>query len=114
MYLGRIVEQGPARVVVGDPRHPYTKALVAAVPRSDGGRRDLSLMPKGEAPDPSAVPSGCRFHPRCPVAQDRCADVDPLLVEVGGEPTVVEVGAEPGRRRSVACVLVDGASAARS
>ena len=95
MYLGRIVEQGPARAVVGDPRHPYTKALVAAVPRSDGGRRDLSLMPKGEAPDPSAVPSGCRFHPRCPVAEQRCAQVDPPLVDLPDA-------------RGAACVLVDG------
>jgi oligopeptide/dipeptide ABC transporter ATP-binding protein len=98
MYLGRIVEHGPARAVVGDPQHPYTRALVAAVPRSDGGRRDLSLMPKGEAPDPSAIPSGCRFHPRCPVAERRCADIDPTLVELPGS-------------RGAACVLVDGVQA---
>jgi len=108
MYLGRIVEQGSARVVVADPQHPYTRALVAAVPRSDGGRRDLALMPKGEAPDPSAVPSGCRFHPRCPVAEDRCARIDPPLLEVGGPD--VGAGPDPDRAapRAVACVLVDG------
>jgi len=108
MYLGRIVEQGSARVVVADPQHPYTRALVAAVPRSDGGRRDLALMPKGEAPDPSAVPSGCRFHPRCPVAEERCARIDPPLLEVGGPD--VGAGPDPDRAapRAVACVLVDG------
>ena len=94
MYLGRIVEQGPARTVVGDPRHPYTRALVAAVPRSDGRGRDLSLMPKGETPDAAHVPSGCRFHPRCPVAQDRCAGTDPELRDLG-------------ESRSAACLLLD-------
>jgi peptide/nickel transport system ATP-binding protein len=79
MYLGRIVEQGPARAVTSSPRHPYTKALVAAVPRSDGRPRDASLMPSGETPDAASVPSGCRFHPRCPVAETRCADVLPVL-----------------------------------
>lgn len=83
MYLGRIVEEGPARAVVSDPQHPYTKALVAAVPRSDGQRRDMSLMPKGETPDASVMPSGCRFHPRCPVAERRCANDDPMLQAVG-------------------------------
>ena len=79
MYLGRIVEEGSARAVVGDPRHPYTRALVAAVPRSDGRPRDMALMPKGETPDAAAVPSGCRFHPRCPLAQSRCEHEDPPL-----------------------------------
>ena len=83
MYLGRIVEEGPAREVVGAPRHPYTRALVAAVPRSDGRGRDMALMPKGEAPDASNVPGGCRFHPRCPVAEARCAIDDPSLIVVG-------------------------------
>ena len=93
MYLGRIVEQGPARTVVADPRHPYTRALVTAVPRSDGRRRDLALMPKGETPDASQVPTGCRFHPRCPVAQARCSSQQPVLVELG-------------QGRSAACLLL--------
>ena len=93
MYLGRIVEEGSARAVVGDPRHPYTRALVAAVPRSDGRARDMALMPKGETPDAASIPSGCRFHPRCPVAQARCAHEDPALRQLA-----------PGRR--AACVLL--------
>ncbi len=94
MYLGRIVEEGPAHEVVTSPKHPYTRALVAAVPRSDGAPRDHSLMPAGETPDPSRMPSGCRFHPRCPVLAsgeaarlgiaDRCRGVDiELEPEVG-------------------------------
>lgn len=92
MYLGRVVEHGPARDLVREPSHPYTRALVAAVPRSDGRGRDMSLMPSGEAPDASAIPSGCRFHPRCPVVAsgeaerlgiiDRCRGTDPVLHEV--------------------------------
>ncbi len=93
MYLGRVVEQGTAREVVGDPQHPYTRALVAAVPRSDGRPRDMALMPTGEAPDPSALPTGCRFHPRCPVAEARCEHEDPSLRLLS-----------PGR--SAACLLV--------
>jgi oligopeptide/dipeptide ABC transporter ATP-binding protein len=94
MYLGRIVEQGPARAVVADPRHPYTRALVAAVPRSDGRSRDLSLMPRGETPDAAHIPSGCRFHPRCPVAETRCAGTDPVLRDLGDG-------------RAAACLLLD-------
>ena len=56
-----------ARELVAAPSHPYTRALVAAVPRSDGRPRDMSVMPSGEAPDASAIPAGCRFHPRCPL-----------------------------------------------
>ena len=89
MYLGRVVEEGPAGQVVSQPLHPYTRALVAAVPRSDGGARDHSLMPSGETPDPSNIPGGCRFHPRCPLVAsgeaerlgivDRCRGVDVAL-----------------------------------
>jgi peptide/nickel transport system ATP-binding protein len=74
MYLGRVVEEGPAADVVSAPQHPYTRALVAAVPRSDGGERDRSLMPSGETPDPSHIPSGCRFHPRCPLLANGSAE----------------------------------------
>jgi oligopeptide/dipeptide ABC transporter ATP-binding protein len=79
MYLGRIVEEGPARQVIRDPQHPYTKALVSAVPPRDPrqGRRPTAL--KGEAPNAVRIPSGCRFHPRCPVAEPRCASIDPAL-----------------------------------
>src|SRR3989442_14879803 len=71
MYLGRIVEEGPAKEVIRDPQHPYTKALVSAVPPRDPrrGRRPTAL--KGEAPNAVRIPSGCRFHPRGPVAEPR-------------------------------------------
>ncbi len=79
MYLGRIVEEGPARDVVRDPQHPYTKALLSVVPKRDPrDRSDLQIL-TGEPPNPVSPPSGCRFHPRCPVAEDRCRTEDPAL-----------------------------------
>jgi oligopeptide/dipeptide ABC transporter ATP-binding protein len=97
MYLGRIVEEGPAREVVHDPRHPYTKALLSVVPRRDPRDRTRPQVLAGEAPDPVDVPSGCRFHPRCPVVEDRCRTIDPALRV-----------AVPAHR--AACVLVDDAA----
>lgn len=79
MYLGRIVEQGPARDVVRAPLHPYTKALLSAVPKRDPRKRTAPQVLKGETPDPVDIPSGCRFRPRCPVAGDVCAGTDPSL-----------------------------------
>jgi len=79
MYLGRIVEQGPARDVVRNPQHPYTKALLSVVPARDPRVRSAPQLLTGEAPNPVDVPSGCRFHPRCPVAVDRCSSEDPAL-----------------------------------
>lgn len=78
MYLGRIVESGPAREVCGAPRHPYTKALLSAVPRigSDGKKR---IILEGDVPSPLSPPSGCHFHPRCPLAQERCRCETPEL-----------------------------------
>jgi peptide/nickel transport system ATP-binding protein len=82
MYLGRIVEQGPAREVISHPHHPYTRALIAAVPTVNHDT-DPAQRLAGEIPDATAVPSGCRFHPRCPVALAECGTVDPSLVDVG-------------------------------
>ena len=79
MYLGRIVEEGPARDVVRNPQHPYTKALLSVVPKRDPRDRSDPQILKGEPPNPIDVPQGCRFHPRCPVAQDRCLVIDPEL-----------------------------------
>jgi oligopeptide/dipeptide ABC transporter ATP-binding protein len=84
MYLGRIVEQGPAREVVRHPRHPYTKALLSVVPKRDPRERSTPQILRGETPNPVDVPPGCRFHPRCPVAVDRCAAEDPALREPAG------------------------------
>ncbi len=79
MYLGRVVEYGTSAEVFGDPQHPYTRALIAAVPEVEiptGPRPVLA----GEPPDPTAPPSGCPFHPRCPIAEDRCRETLPPLV----------------------------------
>jgi peptide/nickel transport system ATP-binding protein len=70
MYLGRIVEQGSAARILSAPRHPYTQALLASVPKVDGGPAGTRLA--GEIPSPSAPPAGCHFHPRCPRAAERC------------------------------------------
>jgi oligopeptide/dipeptide ABC transporter ATP-binding protein len=85
MYLGRIVEEGPARSVVNDPQHPYTKALLSVVPRRDPRDRTRPQILQGEAPDAVRIPQGCRFHPRCPVALPECRDVDPDLRPAGGD-----------------------------
>jgi peptide/nickel transport system ATP-binding protein len=79
MYLGRVVESGAADATWSQPLHPYTEALIAAVPEADGDGRLPAALP-GEVPDPARPPSGCRFHPRCPYRFDRCSvDEPPLL-----------------------------------
>jgi peptide/nickel transport system ATP-binding protein len=100
MYAGRIVEEGPARQVHEDARHPYAKALSAAFPRiGDPASRFAPRGLAGDPPDPSGLPSGCTFHPRCPEALDRCATEDQPLREAGPgrQAACVHVGApEPG------------------
>jgi peptide/nickel transport system ATP-binding protein len=86
MYLGRIVEEGPARDVIERPRHPYTKALLSVVPRRDPRRRVEAQVLRGETPNPIEVPPGCRFHPRCPIAVDACRTTDPELEGAAGAP----------------------------
>jgi oligopeptide/dipeptide ABC transporter ATP-binding protein len=96
MYLGRIVEEGPAASVVRQPQHPYTKALLSVVPRRDPRDRQRPQILQGETPDAVFIPSGCRFHPRCPIAIERCAQEDPALAR--------PVSAEAGHR--AACLLL--------
>lgn len=83
MYLGRIVELGPLTEVYRRTCHPYTEALLAAVPVPDPRFRRTTPMPRGEIPNPINPPSGCSFHPRCPIAQKICSQETPRLREVG-------------------------------
>ena len=110
MYLGRVVEQGDAAAVIERPTHPYTQALVDAIPvprPGGGGRRELLA---GELPDPTRIPSGCRFNPRCPRSFESCERVDPRLVASGPRDQLaacllhdpeLAAGAEPGKAATV-------------
>ncbi len=98
MYLGRMVESGETRQLWELPLHPYSEALIKAIPRADG-RGVLPEALPGEVPDPGHPPSGCRFHPRCSFAFTRCAIEDPPLLELAG-----------GRR--AACLLQPAGAAA--
>jgi peptide/nickel transport system ATP-binding protein len=79
MYLGRIVEEGPSEEVFRNPRHPYTRALLGAVPRLEPRRKRARVTVEGEPPSPLSPPSGCHFHPRCPFAIDECRASSPAL-----------------------------------
>jgi peptide/nickel transport system ATP-binding protein len=98
MYLGRIMEIGPAEAVIRSPRNPYTQALVSVSPSPeppDAGTRARRTILEGETPDAAHVPPGCRFHPRCPVALDRCRVDEPPLFDVGGGQSAACWLAEP-------------------
>ncbi|RMG43556.1 MAG: ABC transporter ATP-binding protein [Acidobacteria bacterium] len=94
MYAGRIVERAGVRDLFTDPRHPYTRALLASVPRPEGRRGRLAAIP-GQVPDLADLPPGCAFHPRCPLAQERCRERVPDLEPAGGERAVACLLAEP-------------------
>jgi peptide/nickel transport system ATP-binding protein len=99
MYLGRIVERGTVAEVLENPRHPYTAALLSAVPMVDGQRDIIRLS--GELPSPVSPPAGCHFHPRCPEAMPECRQDYPQEVRLS-------------RTRTVSCLLYRGASKAAS
>ncbi len=82
LYLGKMAEMGDLREVYGHPLHPYTRALMAAVPIPDPTERRTQPMPAGEIPNPIDPPSGCRFHPRCTMAKERCSRELPELREL--------------------------------
>ena len=94
MYLGRIVELGEARALYAEPKHPYTKALLSAIPSLDPGKRSRRTLLPGDVPSPMNVPAGCPFHTRCPDVMDICREQCPRFKEVS-----------PGH--SAACWLYD-------
>jgi peptide/nickel transport system ATP-binding protein len=100
MYLGRIVEIGPAEEVLQRPRHPYTKALLNVVPEAGGSTRPIL---QGEPPDPTRIPAGCRFHPRCPVVASGRAETLGILERCNEEDLALSEAA-PGHH--TACYLV--------
>jgi peptide/nickel transport system ATP-binding protein len=83
MYLGKLVEEGNVEELIDDPLHPYTQALIAAVPDPDPSVEKSKSIIKGEVPNPIHLPSGCRFHNRCPRMQEICTKEEPILKEMG-------------------------------
>jgi oligopeptide/dipeptide ABC transporter ATP-binding protein len=88
MYLGKIVEIGSRRQILAEPLHPYTQALLSAVPVPNPKLKRQHIVLKGDVPSPANPPSGCRFHTRCPYAFDRCRTEEPLLVRAGPDQSV--------------------------
>ena len=82
MYLGRLVEEAPNEMLFTSPQHPYTMSLLSAVPGGSPGERSQRISLEGELPSPSDPPTGCGFHPRCPIARERCSEETPDLDEV--------------------------------
>ncbi len=82
MYLGRIVEMGTTPQVLQEPQHPYTKALLSVMPVPNPRLRRERIILQGETPNPINLPTGCRFHPRCPIVQPHCSRVDPTWREM--------------------------------
>jgi len=83
MYLGEVVECGPAADLYTRPRHPYTEALLAAIPVASYGARPARTLVEGDPPNPIAPPAGCKFHPRCPYATEQCRTERPSLTDIG-------------------------------
>ena len=98
MYLGEVVESGPVEALWSDARHPYTRALLSAMPSLDPDNRTKEPPITGDPPNPINPPSGCRFHTRCAFAESVCSARSPMLFETGND------------RHTAACHMVDPAS----
>ena len=83
MYLGKIVESGTPNDIFKNPKHPYTHALISSIPSTDPDQKHAPILLKGDIPSPLHIPSGCRFHTRCPKAQAKCSQVEPQLQTEG-------------------------------
>jgi oligopeptide transport system ATP-binding protein len=110
MYLGRIVEVAPTEELFANPQHPYTEALLSAVPIPDPAMRRQRIILPGDVPSPINPPKGCRFHTRCNYVQDSCRVNDPALVDVGGGHFVACPVQPFKHQRSKAAVLKASAS----
>jgi oligopeptide transport system ATP-binding protein len=88
MYLGRIIETGPTERVINDPQHPYTRALLTAIPKLTPGRRSEAPALLGDPPSPIRLPTGCRFNPRCSRAEGICSETEPGLISGAGDDSV--------------------------
>jgi oligopeptide/dipeptide ABC transporter ATP-binding protein len=84
MYLGRIVEDAPVEKIFEEPKHPYTMALLSAMPEADPDQKGQEIVLEGEIGSPINIPKGCRFASRCPLVFDRCRVEEPPLVNTGG------------------------------
>ncbi|MGD9805280.1 MAG: ABC transporter ATP-binding protein [Hyphomicrobiaceae bacterium] len=100
MYLGRISELGPSASVLEQPTHPYTQALLASVPNMDPAARVTEAPLAGDPPNPINPPTGCRFHPRCRLAEDICSRMEPHLDQHAGDHFVACHAAIPGSGHS--------------
>jgi oligopeptide/dipeptide ABC transporter ATP-binding protein len=98
MYLGRIAEIGPTDEILTRPRHPYTQALLSAVPEPDPARQRQRIVLNGDLPSPSNPPSGCRFHTRCfhPLRDRRCVEESPVLRPLGEALVACHYASESG------------------
>jgi oligopeptide/dipeptide ABC transporter ATP-binding protein len=96
MYLGKIVEMASTENVFDRPRHPYTQALLSAIPVPDARQSTKRIILKGDVPSPSNPPAGCRFHTRCPYAVAKCRESEPKLLDIGGDHRVACFRAEEG------------------
>ena len=114
MYLGKLVEIGSRDDVLGDPRHPYTQALLSSVRRADPEHRPDRIVLRGEVPSALDPPTGCRFHPRCPLAQPVCAVEEPVLRPIGGARRAACHFAEDSHERMARVQARETASASRT